>query len=318
MPDERPGIAIVGPTASGKTRLAIALALRFGGEIISCDALQVYRGMDIGTAKASPGEQRQVRHHLLDIQDPDRDFTAGDYQRIGREIIRRLHEHGVIPFVVGGSGFYLRALIDGLFDGPARDEALRERMRRIIGIKGAPVLHRALHRVDPQSAARVSKNDAERIIRAYEIHLVSGKTMSWWQSQPRDFFTGCRWLRIGVNLPREELYRRIDKRVEEMFQAGFVEEVQRLLKKHDRTAHAFTAIGYRQIVDHLEGRASLEQAISETQKQSRRYAKRQLTWFRAEQNIVWLDGLRPPDEVEREAALRVSEFLDGARVNPQE
>ena len=222
MSNENPGIVILGPTASGKSRLAISLALRFQGEIVNCDAFQTYRGMDIGTAKVSRAEQEQVRHHMLDLQDPDRDFSAGDYQRQAREVIRDIGDRGKLPFIVGGTGFYLRALIDGLFEGPARSEELRTRMRKVIQRKGPQILHRALQRVDPECAERIAQMDAERIVRAYEVYLVSGKSMTWWQQQPRDAFRGYRWLKLGIDLPREQLYEKINQRVDEMFQRGLI------------------------------------------------------------------------------------------------
>ncbi len=277
---------------------------------MSCDALQVYKYMDIGTAKIRPEEQEGIRHHMLDLQEPEHDFSAGDYQRLAREAIREIHERGNLPFVVGGSGFYLRALIEGLFEGPARSEELRVRMRKIIARKGPGILHRALMRVDPQSAARIAKMDAERIIRAYEVYLASGKSMDWWQQHPRDAFRGCRWLKIGIALPREQLYQRINQRVEDMYKGGLLEEVQALLERFPRTSQAFKAIGYRQAVEYLGGRISLQQAIEDTQKESRHYAKRQLTWFRADAGIVWLDGQLDPGELQTRAAELVTEFLE--------
>jgi tRNA dimethylallyltransferase len=309
MSKNTPGIVILGPTASGKTWLAINLALRFQGEIVSCDALQVYRHMDIGTAKVPPAEQQGIRHHMLDVQDPDQDFSAGDYQRLAREAIRAIHDRGHVPFVVGGTGFYLRALIEGLFEGPARSEELRARMRKIIGRKGSGILHRALRRVDPQSAARIARADAERIIRAYEVYLASGKPMSWWQQQPRDAMRGYRWLKIGIDVPREQLYPKINRRVEEMFQGGLLEEVRGLLAKYPKTSHAFKAIGYRQAAEHIGGQLPLRQAIEETQKESRHYAKRQLTWFRADPGIIWLDGRLDSNELHTKAAGLVTDFL---------
>jgi tRNA dimethylallyltransferase len=307
--NEHPGIVILGPTASGKTRLALALALQFNGEIVSCDALQVYRHMDIGTAKIQPPQQQGIRHHLLDVQEPGQDFSAGDYQRLARKAIGEIYERGHLPFVVGGTGFYVRALIEGLFEGPARSEELRARMRKILARKGPEILHRALRRIDPHSAARIAGTDAERIIRAYEVYLLSGKPMHWWQQQPRDAFQGIRWLKIGIALPREQLYRRIDMRVEEMFQAGLVNEVQDLLAKYPNASHAFKAIGYRQVAEYLGGRCSLAQAMEDTKKESRRYAKRQLTWFRADADIVWLDGRLDPDELHMNAAALITPFI---------
>jgi tRNA dimethylallyltransferase len=304
-----PGIVILGPTASGKSQLGLALAHQYHGEIVSCDALQVYKQMDIGTAKIPVAERAGIPHFLLDIQDPDKEFSAGDYQRQARNIIRDISARGQLPFVVGGTGFYLRALIDGLFEGPERSETLRARMRAIIHRKGSQVLHRALKRVDPQAAAKISENDADRIIRAYEVYLASRKTMSWWQQQPRDSFQGYRWLKIGLSLPREELYQRINQRVERMFKNGLLEEVQKLLGKYPQTCHAFKAIGYRQAVDYLQGLIPLSQAIDSTQQESRHYAKRQLTWFRADSEILWLDGSLYPQDLMLEASKAIQDFL---------
>jgi tRNA dimethylallyltransferase len=304
-----PGIVILGPTASGKTSLALDLAPLFSGEIVSCDALQVYRHMDIGTAKVSKAEQERVRHHMLDVQDPDRDFSAGDYQRMARKAIREIHERCRVPFVVGGTGFYLKALIEGLFKGPGRSDNLRTRMRNIIGRKTPAVLHRRLQKVDPTSAARIASADAERIIRAYEIYLVSGKTMTWWQCQAREAFEGYRWLKIGIEIPREELYSRINQRVETMFQSGLLDEVRGLLLKYPKNAHAFQAIGYRQAIGYLEGKLTLPQAIEESQKESRHYAKRQLTWFRSEREIHWLNGQSDGGNLRRDAMLLISDWL---------
>ena len=312
MPVEIPGLVILGPTASGKSRLALALAMEFDGEIVSCDALQVYRYLDIGTAKVSKADQDRVRHHMLDVQDPDREFSAGDYQRMAREAVRGIHKRGHVPFVAGGTGFYLRALIEGLFEGPGRSEELRARMRSIIRRKGPALLHRALLKVDPQSAARIAQNDAERIIRAYEVHLLTGKSMTWWQLHPRIAFTGYRWLKIGIEIPREQLYRKIDQRVDEMFRGGLLEEVQQLLQRFPMNSQAFKAIGYRQAVAYLGGTLSLADAIEETRKDSRHYAKRQLTWFRADKSITWLDGQLEPDEMQNKAAALVSDWLRDA------
>ncbi len=310
MSDENPGIAILGPTASGKSRLALALALQFGGEIVSCDAFQVYKHMNIGTAKVSPAEQELVRHHMLDVQDPDQYFSAGEYQRLARGIIEDISRRHHLPFIVGGTGFYLRALIEGLFEGPARDEKLRIRMRRIIQRRGPQTLHRALERVDPHCAARIADNDAERIIRAYEVYLTSGKTMHWWQQQPRDSFQGYRWLKIGIDMPREQLYERINARVDDMFQNGLMEETQSLLARFSKTSQAFKAIGYRQAAACIEGTLPLDQAIEETKKESRHYAKRQMTWFRSDPAIQWLDGHLSANELQQNAASLITRFIN--------
>jgi tRNA dimethylallyltransferase len=309
VPDENPGIAVLGPTASGKSGLAIALALRFSGEVVNCDAFQIYRGMDIGTAKVLLSDQKGVRHHMLDLQNPDMDFSAGEYQRQARAAVREISSRGKLPFVVGGTGFYLRALIEGLFEGPSRSEELRARMREIIKRKGPLTLYHALQRVDPECAARIAPMDAERIIRAYEVYLVSHKSMTWWQNQPKGAFEGFRWLKIGIDLPREQLYRRIDRRVDAMFHDGLLEETRGLLENFSHDSQAFKAIGYRQAAACFNGKMTVSEAIEETKKQSRHYAKRQLTWFRADPEIVWLDGNCDPEELQSLAENLVTDFL---------
>ncbi len=304
-----PVIVVVGPTASGKTRLGLALAEKFNGEIISCDALQIYRYMDIGTAKATPRERERIPHHGLDIREPGEDFSAGDYQRLAREALKTIQGRNALPFVVGGTGFYLRALFDGLFEGPRRCDVLRARMRRIIQRRGVASLYHALRRVDVETAARISQADSARIIRAYEVYLLTGRNMHWWQSRPRDVLCGYRWLKLGIEVPRPLLYDRINRRVEEMFEMGFIDEVRSLLENYPRECQAFKAIGYREIAAYLEGRLSLQQAKEQTQQQSRRYAKRQMTWFRSDPGIVWLDGTLDSDALGADAARLTTGFL---------
>jgi tRNA dimethylallyltransferase len=304
-----PGIAVVGPTASGKTSLGLALATRFKGEIVSCDALQVYRGMDIGTAKPTALQRGLARHHMLDLREPDEDYSAGDYQRDARAALEHISRAGHVPFVIGGTGFYLRALIDGFFEGPSRSENIRKRLRKIIAGGKTPLLHKALCRVDPESAGRIEKEDAARLIRAYEVYLITGKPMSWWHQQPRNALQGYRWLKLGISLPRALLYQKINKRVEDMFSAGFVDEVRELIAKYPRHCHAFKAIGYRQIADYLDGRITLAQAVENTQQESRRYAKRQLTWFRSDSDIIWLDGSGSEEQLQNQAGQMVENFF---------
>lgn len=308
--NEHPVIALLGPTGSGKSGLAMDVAAELRGEIISCDALQVYRNMDIGTAKPTREERARVPHHMLDLRDPGQDFSAGDYQRLAREALSEISNRGRLPLVVGGTGFYFRALMDGLFEGPGRSDELRSRMRPIVESRKAPSLHRALRRVDRQTADRIMPTDVSRIIRAYEVYLLTGKTMSWWQDHPRDALRGYRSLRLGISWPRETLYQRINERVEQMFGAGFVEEVRGLLDQYPRSSQAFKAIGYRQIAAYLEGQSKLEQAVEETQRESRRYAKRQLTWFRSDPQIVWLEGTVGPEELTAQALRHIRDFLD--------
>ena len=309
MPEEYPGIVIVGPTASGKSQLGIQLAKRYNGEIVSCDALQFYRHMDIGTAKVTITERGDVPHHMLDILNPDEEFSAGAYQKAARKTLDEIRCRGCIPFVVGGTGFYLRALLEGLFDGPSRDDALRLRMRKIIERKGPETLHRALQNIDPQSAARIEKTDGDRIIRAYEMHLISGRPISWWQQQPRNTLHGYRWLKIGIDIPRPVLYERIDDRVDTMFREGLLDEVRMLLGQFPKNAPAFKAIGYRQIIDYLDGKISLEHTVEETKKESRRYAKRQMTWFRRDPEIIWIEYKNYSDDLYYATGALIEKFL---------
>ncbi len=311
--DIYPAVAIVGATASGKSRLALAMASEFEGEIVSCDALQVYRHMDVGTAKPTAAEQDAVPHHMLDLRNPGEDFSAGDYQRLARRALACISQRRRLPVVAGGTGFYLRALIEGLFEGPGRTEILRKRLRRVIGRKGPGCLHRILLRADPRSAARISPADGARIIRALEVLWTTGTPFSSWQDRPRDSLTGFRWLKLGVEWPRQDLYQRIDRRVEAMFAGGFPEEVRFLLNCFPRDIHAFKAIGYRQCAMHLDGVWTMEQAIADTQRASRRYAKRQLTWFRSDTEIVWLNGREGFASLSERASEFVRRFLAGRK-----
>jgi len=287
----------------------MALAKEFGGEIVGCDALQIYRHMDIGTAKPTTADRHAVPHHMIDLRDPGEDFSAGDYQRLGRDALNQIVRQGRLPIVAGGTGFYLRALIDGLFAGPGRSEAMRVRLRRIIERRGSERLHRILLHSDPRAAARISPADGARIIRALEVIWTTGTALSKWQERPRESLAGFRWLRLGIAWPRDELYRRIDRRVEEMFEAGFAGEVRSLLSRFPRDCHAFKAIGYRQSALHLEGLLTLEEARADTQRETRRYAKRQMTWFRSDPSIIWLECRADPSELLLLASEEVRRFL---------
>jgi tRNA dimethylallyltransferase len=309
IPTNDPMVVIIGPTASGKSRLGLELAQRFGGEILSCDALQVYRHMDIGTAKPTISDRQIVLHHLLDLRDPGEDFSAGDYQRLARQALEDIRHRSRIPFVVGGTGFYLRALLDGFFEGPGRSEELRTRLRDVVQRRGPQFLHRALRHADPLSAQRIAPNDTARLIRACEIYLLTGKPLSWWHGQPTVKLAGYRWLLLGIAWPRQELYQRINRRVEAMMAAGFIAEVEDLLSKYPRDCHAFKAIGYRQIAEYLEAKRPLSDAIESTKQESRRYAKRQLTWFRSLKDVSWLDGNLEWRQLLDTAAQQVTTFL---------
>jgi len=294
VPDTRAPLAaiLLGPTGSGKTALSLALAEQFNGEIVSCDSVAVYRGMDLGTAKPSREEQARAPHHLIDVANLDQPFTAGEYSRRARAALRDIAGRGKLPIVTGGTGLYLRALTEGLFAGPARHDDLRERLRNSSDRRGSTWLHRMLTRLDPASAARIHANDVPKLIRAIEVCLASRKPMS--QVLPRDPLTGFHLLRIGLNPPRTSLYDRLNQRCAEMFAAGLIEETRNLLAQYG-PVKALDSLGYRQARTVLDGNATEPEAIAAAQQGHRNYAKRQLTWFRREPDVHWIEafGDRP-------------------------
>ncbi len=291
-------VLLLGPTGSGKTALSLALAERFGGEIVSCDSVAVYRGMDLGTAKPSAEEQARVPHHLIDVADPDQPFTAGAYSRAGRAVLSEIAGRGNLPIVTGGTGLYLRALTEGLFAGPERHEPLRERLRLRGQTRGSTWLHRLLARLDPASAARIHANDTPKLIRAIEVCLAARQPMS--QVLARDPLTGFRLLRIGLNPPREQLYRRLNDRCSEMFAAGLVDETRGLLARYGRVK-ALDSLGYRQALAVIDGTLPLDAAVAAAQQGHRNYAKRQLTWFRREPDVRWIEAFGDEQQTQRTA-----------------
>lgn len=287
-------LAIVGPTASGKSGLALAVAERLGGEVVNADALQVYRGFDVGTAKPSADEQRRVAHHLIDILDPRQRFTAGQFTELARRAIEEISGRGALPIVAGGSGLYLRALFEGLAPMPPVDAAVREILQHRLQVEGLGALYLELARLDPPTAARLGVSDRQRILRALEVALSSGRPLSSWIAARPFGERRLGALRIGLTLSRPVLYDRIAVRVGRMMDQGLVEEVRRLLESGiDPSAPAFQAIGYRQCALHVAGEWTLERAVEETVRATRRFAKRQETWFRSERDIVWLDAAAP-------------------------
>ncbi len=293
-PHRTPIIVIVGPTASGKSTLGLAVALRFGGEIVNYDSVQIYRGVDIGSGKLPPDERRGIRHHLLDSADPDEVFTAGDYRREATAIIGQLRDRGRLPVLVGGTGLYLRALLQGLFEGPTRSEDLRKRLRTMAGrhLNGnRPFLHRFLSRLDADAASRIHPRDEQKIIRAIEVCLLSRQPMSRMLEKGRTGLQGFEPVKVGLNPDRAELCSRINDRVEEMFKVGILEETRAAMAKAnaDRVG-ALKALGYAQAAAYLGGAMSLDEAVHATQAATRRYAKRQMTWFRREKDVCWFSG----------------------------
>jgi tRNA dimethylallyltransferase len=281
-------VVILGPTGSGKTALSLAIGEHCSGEIISCDSVAVYRGMDLGSAKPSAEEQSRFQHHLIDVAEPDHPFTAGEYSRQARNAMRQVAARGHLPIVTGGTGLYLRALTMGLFAGPARQEDMRARLTASQKRHHAGWLHRMLRRLDPAAADRIHANDTPKLIRALELCLTLKQPLSSAFGSGRDPLTGFRLLRIGLNPPRQMLYDRLNRRAAQMFHAGLIEETRVLLDRYG-SVKALDALGYRQALAVLDGEMPLAAAIAAAQQGHRNYAKRQLTWFRREPEVHWIE-----------------------------
>ena len=297
-------VLILGPTGSGKTALSLPIAERFNGEIVSCDSVAVYRGMDLGTAKPTPEERARVPHHLIDVADPDHPFTAGEYSHRARAALRDIANRGKLPIVTGGTGLYLRALAEGLFAGPARQDDLRLRLRRSAKLHGEMWLHRLLSRLDTASADRIHANDTAKLIRAIEICIAGRRPMSQVLAAPetaKDPLTGFRLLRVGLNPPRQELYERLNQRCAQMFADGLIQETRALLACYG-PIKALDSLGYRQALSVLIEGISEKVAIAEAQQGHRNYAKRQLTWFRREPDVHWIEAFGNEAETQLAAA----------------
>ncbi|MDD5170050.1 MAG: tRNA (adenosine(37)-N6)-dimethylallyltransferase MiaA [Syntrophales bacterium] len=285
-------VIIVGPTAVGKTKLAISLASEAGGEIISADSMQVYRHMDIGTAKPSADERQSVRHHLLDVVNPDENFSAARFVETADEVIQELHKGRKPIFVVGGTGLYIRALWGGLFPGPATDEELRSFYRRQQEIYGPDHLYNELTRIDSLAAERINPHDSIRILRALEVMTLSGRSIVERQEEHGFRKRRYEYIKIGLTLDRPILYERIDGRVRNMMDAGLIDETRRLLALgYDENIRPMQSLGYRYVLAYLHGRMGVDEVIRLTARDTRRYAKRQGTWFRAETDIEWFSAI---------------------------
>lgn len=309
-------IIIMGPTGVGKSALALFLARRLGGEIISADAIQVYKGLDIGTAKPSPQELMEVRHYLVDILEPNQRFSAGKFMKLALGAMGEIRERGRVPIVVGGTGLYIRALLKGLFQIPPRNVELRERMEELCDKKGLPYMRRMLKRIDPASYCRIGENDRQRTLRALEIYFATKKTMS--QHLRENPFAEDRVpaIKIGLILPRQELYRRINQRVERMLASGLIEEVKELLQKgYSPQCHALKALGYREVIGYLKGEYPLDRLKELVQRNTRRYAKRQLTWLRKEQGLNWFSLGKNLKEVFQKIAKFIEQRLREVETN---
>jgi len=289
-------IVICGPTALGKTAVAIDLAKSFNGEIIGADSMQVYRYMDIGTAKPTPDEQAEVSHHMIDIVDPDEPFDARLFSKMASEKIMTLNARGITSFVVGGTGLYIKALVSGLFDEAASDPDIRRRLKEEAKDRGADFLYNCLSQCDPETAERLHSNDTYRILRALEVYELTGKRISEYHHEHRFADNPFNVLKIGLNMNRDFLYNRINQRVDAMINAGLLKEVKGLLARgYSADLKPMRSIGYRHMVDYIKGRFSWEESLRTLKRDTRRYAKRQVTWFKADSEIKWSDPKRVAD-----------------------
>jgi tRNA dimethylallyltransferase len=295
-------VVVLGPTGSGKSALGIRLAHELDGEVLVCDSTQVYRGFDIGTAKVLPPEQHGVPHHLVDLADAQEIFTAGDYRRAALDLLADLRRRNKLPILTAGTGLYMRALLEGLADAPTRSQALRERLAQRQVTKSPGHLHRLLARLDRDSAQRIAPADIPKLIRAIEVCLLTGKTLTQIHQRGRDKLEGFEVVRIGLSPTRAELYARLDARVTAMLNAGWLDEVRRHIERGGpATAKPFQFIGYSQLRAHQEGRATLADAIKEIQQATRRYAKRQMTWFHREKDVQWFNGFGDDPKIAAQA-----------------
>jgi tRNA dimethylallyltransferase len=320
-------VVVLGPTASGKTALALAIARRFRGEIVNCDSVAMYREFEIGTAKPSAAERAEIPHHLLDCVDPLADVSAGEYARQARRILREialrekvlresvLHEaehRKHLPIVSGGTGLYLRALLEGLFPGPQRSEELRDKLRARARKNGVEHLHRILRRLDSSAANRIHANDVPKMIRAIEVCLASRQSMTDLWQQGREPLQGFRILRLGLNPNREGLYARINQRAAKMFDEGLIAETEMLLAKYGAQARPLASLGYKQALQFLRGELDRESALSAAQQAHRNYAKRQIVWFRREPDVHWLAGFGDDSDIQTEGIATVEQQIESS------
>jgi tRNA dimethylallyltransferase len=303
-----PLIAVLGPTASGKSALALAVAERMQGEVVNFDSIQIYRGCDVGAGKLTIEERRGIPHHLLDSADAAQTVTAGDYARQAERVLVDIRERGKLPVLVGGTGFYLRALLDGLFEGPQRSEQLRARLRARAERRGREFLHKMLRRFDPRAASRIEARDTQKLIRAVEVCILARQPISELQARGRQRLQGFRSVKVGLDPGRGTLYERIDRRVENMLANGLLDEVRNLLARPDSVQlKPLEALGYRQAAEYMRGSISLQEAIKLAQKGTRHYAKRQMTWFRRESGVTWFSGCGEDVKVQQ----KVLDHLEG-------
>ena len=303
-------LAVLGPTASGKSALGLALAHRFGGEILNCDSTAVYRGFDIGTDKVPVTERQGIPHHLIDIADPAEVYTAAHYARDAAAVVREVHARGRLPILVGGTGFYYRALVRGLFPGPGADQALRDRLDRIAGRRGPERLHRLLAHVDPASGARIMPRDQKRIVRALEVFFATGQPLTAHFAGTRSLIADCDVTAVALRLPAEVTASRVARRVDDQFARGVVDEVRGLLARGvPPHARPFGGLVYRQIMEMLRGVRGEDATRALIVQENRRYARRQLIWFRKEPTLMWFDGPGETLDVRERVAARIAERI---------
>ena len=302
-----PLVAILGPTGAGKSELALVAAERFNGEVVNFDSIQVYRHFQIGAAKLTEAERRGVPHHLIDILEPDEVFTAGEFARRATQVIGEIRDRGRLPILAGGTGFYFRALSEGLFPGPTRDEDLRRRLAS----RGPARIHRLLTRFDPAAARKIHPHDEPKLIRALEVTLLARRPITELFAQGRQKLEGFRILKIGLLPERDALYDRINKRTEAMFAAGLADEIQAILARgYPATVKPFESHGYRQARQLLRGELNLREAVFYAQRNTRHYAKRQITWFRRESEVEWLHGFGDDPVIQERALEKIFVFLN--------
>jgi tRNA dimethylallyltransferase len=307
-------VVVLGPTASGKTAMALAIARPFKGEIVNCDSVAMYREFEIGTAKPTTAQRAEIPHHLLDFADPLTDVTAGEYARQARQVLREIalnenQDPPRLPIVSGGTGLYLRALLDGVFAGPQRSEELRQELRARASKRGPEHLHRILRRLDAAAADRIHAHDIPKMIRAIEVCLGARQPITELWKQGREPLTGFRILRLGLSPDREALYARINRRAATMFDEGLIAETKTLLAKYGAHARPLGALGYKQAMQFLRGELNQEAALAAAQQAHRNYAKRQLTWFRREPEVHWLTGFGDDPAIQQEAIAAVKSSL---------
>jgi tRNA dimethylallyltransferase len=296
-------VAVLGATATGKSALGIALARRFDGEVVGCDSTAVYRGFDIGTDKVPPDRQQGIRHHLVDVADPTEEYSAARYAREAAAAVRSITARGKLPILVGGTGLYYRALTRGFFPGPGRDEQLRSRLERVAAHKGVEKLHRMLRRVDPASALRIQSRDRKRLVRALEVYLLTGRPMTDHFASTESPLPEYRIAAFALRIPAELTAERVAVRVRAQFEQGLLDEIRALLASGvPETAHPFTGLVYRQALEHLKGVRDEEATRELIVRENRRYARRQLIWFRKEPNLQWIYGAGEREETQDDVA----------------